>query len=91
MKERTHRASKAMLARRFPNGEWMLDSLSLLRFGLFRWGGGTIVVKDSRGKIRAFFGPISGTRGLAMIFVGTSDLDAFYARMKLRYMEHRFP
>lgn len=44
---------------RFPNGEWMFgygyDSHG------FRVGHGTLVVKDSRGQVRVFFGHVCGT------------------------------
>ena len=49
--------------------------------GLFSRGGGTIVVKDSRGDIRAFFGHVCGPRYLHTFFRDAPDLDRFYARM----------
>ena len=48
-------------AKRFANGEWVLgigrDSHAMM--SEFR-GGGTVVVKDSRGRIRCFFGHVCG-------------------------------
>ena len=46
---------------RFPNGEWVFG------YGIdshgYRVGGGTLVIKDSRGRIRVFFGHVCGTNG----------------------------
>src|SRR5262245_2482643 len=40
---------------RFPNGEWVFGK-SRNSHGIWRRGGGTLVVRDSRGRVRAFFG-----------------------------------
>ena len=64
---------------RFENGEWVLgigrDSHALL--SKYR-GGGTVVVKDSRGQIRGFFGHICGSGGLKTYMYRVRSLDEFY-------------
>ena len=44
---------------RFENGEWIFG------YGIdshgFAFGGGTLVIKDSRGRTRVFFGHVCGT------------------------------
>src|SRR5262245_32133670 len=50
-------ATPDMAYKRYPNGEWV--------FGVCRCShryrdGGTIVVKDSKGRVRAFFGHVCG-------------------------------
>jgi hypothetical protein len=41
-------------------------------------GGGTLVVKDSRGNVRAFFGHVCGGDYLDMELRFTKSLDHFY-------------
>lgn len=76
---------------RFPNGECVIG-LAQNSHGLFVRGGGTIVVKDSRGNIRAFFGHVCGPNYLRTFFRDLPDLDHFYVRMKqLKFTEHALP
>src|SRR5262245_10668661 len=44
---------------KFDNGEWLFG-LCRSSHGAWRSGGGTVVVKDSKGQIRAFFGHVCG-------------------------------
>jgi hypothetical protein len=50
--------------------------------GVWRRGGGTLVVRDSRGRVRAFFGHMCGPRYMEWAF-GTQNLslNAFYDRV----------
>lgn len=70
--------------RRFPNGEWVMgvarDSHAPLSLYL---GGGTVVLKDSRGRVRCFLGHVCGPGRLANIegLSGLDSLDAFDARL----------
>lgn len=68
-------------SKRFPNGEWIVgigqsshNSWAILR------GGGTLVVKDSRGQVRAFFGHICGPAGFQWTVQTATNLDEFYSR-----------
>ncbi len=71
----------------FSNGEWVIGT-DKNSHGLFARGGGTIVVKDSRGQIRAFFGHVCGPHYLQTFFRDITDLDRFYARMnQFRFTE----
>ncbi len=77
---------------RFPNGEWVFGK-SQDSHGVWRRGGGTLVVRDSRGRVRAFFGHMCGSRYMAWAF-GTDNpsLDAFYDRVvRDGKVEHTFP
>jgi len=67
-------------AHRFPNREWVfgygIDSHALTRVG-----GGTLVVKDSHGRVRCFFGHVCGNRGTCFVFDGArqaKSVDDFY-------------
>lgn len=75
---------------RFPNGEWVIG-LAQNSHGLFVRGGGSRVVKDSRGSVRAFFGHVCGPHYLQTFFRETPSLEGFYARLKhLDFTEHAF-
>lgn len=77
---------------RFPTGEWVFGK-SQDSHGIWRRGGGTLVVRDSRGRVRAFFGHMCGPRYMADAF-GTANpsLDAFYRRVvEDRKVEYLFP
>jgi hypothetical protein len=62
---------------RFPDGEWVFG-LSQNSHGLWEKGGGTLVVKDSRGRIRTFFGHVCGPNYLKGLATHTKNLDEFY-------------
>jgi hypothetical protein len=66
--------------RRFPNGEWAFgfcrDSHRLIQ------GAGTLVVKDSRGEARAFFGHVCGPDFLEGMLIHSKSLDEFYNRLR---------
>jgi hypothetical protein len=69
-------------SKRFANGEWVLgigrdshDWMSKYR------GGGTVVVKDSRGRVRCFFGHVCGPDGHAAYMDRARSLDDFYRNL----------
>jgi hypothetical protein len=68
-------------ARRFENGEWAFgicsDSHSSHR-------GGTIMVKDSTGQVRAFFGHVCGEYFLESALRMAKSLDDFYGSEAMR-------
>jgi hypothetical protein len=74
-------AVPAIPGRRFDNGEWAFgfcqDSHRQLRFTS---SGGTLVVKDSRGAVRAFFGHVCGPQFLQDQLDRAKSLDDFYDR-----------
>jgi hypothetical protein len=80
-----------VVTKRFDNGEWL--------FGIGRdshWyrDGGTIVVKDSTGKIRAFFGHVCGPTFLEAHLGRPKSLEEFYNPKGWRMMvnqEYHFP
>jgi hypothetical protein len=79
----------AIAAKRFANGEWI--------FGVCKNShryrdGGTIVVKDSRGNVRAFFGHVCGDLMLSHGFQQAQSLDEFYgAEWWQGFTEYSFP
>jgi hypothetical protein len=76
---------------RFPDGEWVVG-LSANSHGIWVRGGGTVVVKDSRGQVRAFFGHVCGSGMLKGAFGSTKSLDEFYKQLEGSgtFVEHRF-
>jgi hypothetical protein len=77
---------------RFQNGEWAFGK-SQDSHGVWRRGGGTMVVRDSRGRVRAFFGHMCGARCMEDAFGrNIPSLDAFYQRVVADgKVEHTFP
>jgi hypothetical protein len=76
--------------KRFANGEWV--------FGLcrdshgYQKGRGTLVVKDSRGDTRIFFGHVCGPRYLESELSRLQSLDEFYQRLQIcSVKEHEKP
>ena len=60
--------------------------------GAWRRGGGTVVVKDSKGQVRAFFGHVCGAGNLGAAWEQWS-LEDFYKKTlgEGRFVEHHFP
>ena len=74
----------------FDNGQWAFG-LAQNSHGAWLRGNGTIVVKDSQGNTRAFFGHVCGPSWLKRSLSNNTDLDAFYAKLKDRdFVEHDF-
>lgn len=75
-------ADREYAAKRFKNGEWVLgvgrDSHALMAKYC---GGGTVVVKDSRGQVRCFFGHVCGSGGHEGYMSQAGTLDEFYTRL----------
>ncbi len=63
--------------KRFADGDWVFG-LCRDSHGRFKQGGGTLVVKDSRGKVRAFFGHVCGWLALETMLREQKSLDEFY-------------
>jgi hypothetical protein len=62
---------------KFPNGEWVFG-YGINSHGI-RLGRGTLVVKDSRGQVRIFFGHICGENGGVFLSRDSvKTLDDFY-------------
>lgn len=69
---------------RFPNGEWVMGIARDSHASLSRYrGGGTVVMKDSRGRVRCFFGHVCGSGRIDTIegMRGVDSLDDFDARL----------
>jgi hypothetical protein len=85
-------ADPEVVVLRFPNGEWVFGK-SQNSHGCWRRGGGTLVVRDSRGRVRAFFGHICGPRYMQDAYGRDNpSLDAFYGRvLEYNKIEYTFP
>lgn len=74
-------------SRTFPNGEWL--------YGVFedshssKFFGGTIVIRDSKGRIRCFFGHVCGGHYLTLLSLSSEakTLDDFYKLDLRRFKE----
>lgn len=76
---------------KFPNGDWLIGR-SRNSHGLWRRGGGTVVIRDSRGDTRVFFGHVCGEKILTWAFGEHSDLSSFYRSVKEHeFTEHHLP
>ena len=80
--------------KRFSNGEWVLgisrDSHGILcRFH----GGGTVVLKDSRGQIHCFFGHVCGPGWLRNSLADTRSVNELYQNLTkdYRFTEYYWP
>jgi hypothetical protein len=68
--------------RKFSNGEWVFG-YGINSHGSRPWRG-TLVVKDSRGQVRIFFGHVCGTNGVAPLMSQgrVQSLDDFYRELR---------
>jgi len=75
----------------FPNGEWVVG-VAKDSYNLFANcnGGGTVVLKDRRGRVRCIFGEVLG-RGNLMEASGAKSLDEFDAAMANHFTEQQWP
>lgn len=73
---------------RFPEGEWVIGH-SKNSHGIWYRGGGTVVVRDSRGQVRAFFGHVCVGNWL-LHFREEENLDRFYYEVQVHLTEYHF-
>jgi hypothetical protein len=74
---------------RFRNGEWLFGCAQNSH-GIWLRGGGTVVVKDSTGRTRAFFGHVCGA-GLPNARDNLPSLDDYYKQLvEMGFTEHFF-
>lgn len=74
------------------NGEWVLGTSVSSHDMYSDWfGGGTVVLKDSRGRVRCFLGHVCGRWDIELKgrYESLDDIDATLA--KCRYTEHPWP
>jgi hypothetical protein len=76
---------------RFTNGGWV-TGVGMSSHGFFCDfnGGGTVVLKDSRGRVRCFFGHVCGNCNLMRANEATS-LDEFDSFLTPHFTEQRWP
>jgi hypothetical protein len=78
---------------RFKNGEWV-TGVAKDSHGLYSdwYGGGTVVMKDSRGRVRCFFGHVCGGLGALEGAAEFDSLDMFDAKLaEQKFAEHPWP
>jgi len=54
-------------------------------------GGGTVVLKDSRGRVRCFFGHVCGNCNLSVASSPSQSLDEFDAQFTTNFTEQKWP
>jgi hypothetical protein len=72
--------NNGITTRRYSNGEWVMGKCQNSHSDAD--GGGTVVLKDSRGEIRIYFGHVCGKGALSALFRGGSDLNSLYEYMR---------
>jgi hypothetical protein len=80
--------------KRFENGEWVLGVSRDSHGWMSKYrGGGTVVVKDSRGQLRCFFGHVCGPGGHEYYMTQARSLDSFYQTLldHNAFTEYRWP
>ncbi len=78
---------------RFTNGEWV-TGVAMDSHGLYsEWfGGGTVVLKDSRGRVRCYFGHVCGGLGALEGASEFDSLDVFDAKLtEQKFAEQEWP
>ena len=84
-------ADPEILVVRCKNGEWAFGR-SKSSHGMWLRGGGTLVVRDSIGRTRAFFGHVCGYHDLGVRWSDPLSLDAYYKGMEeAGFVEHNLP
>ena len=84
-------ADPEIIILRCQNGEWAFGRSSNSH-GMWIRGGGTIVVRDSVGRTRVFFGQVCGRYDLGARGSEPISLDAYYEGMaESRFVEHNLP
>lgn len=77
---------------RFPNGEWVAGVAKDSHALYAQWtGGGTVVLKDSRGRVRCFFGHVCGNCNLYVDTFRLQSLDEFDAQFTAKFAEQKWP
>ncbi len=86
-----HSADPEIIVVRCRNGEWAFGR-SKDSHGMWRRGGGTVVVRDSAGRTRVYFGHVCGGYELGARGSEPLSLDAYYKGMaESGFMEHTLP
>ena len=84
-------ADPEVLVVRCRNGEWAFGR-SKDSHGVWRRGGGTLVVRDSTGRTRAFFGHVCGGNDLGELTTAPATLAAYYDGLAVMwFIEHPLP
>jgi hypothetical protein len=77
--------------KRYADGSWIFGVSYDSHAGL---DGGTVILKESGGKVRAFFGHVCGPDMLADVVSRSSSLAEFHyilSQSQLKFVEHTYP
>lgn len=85
------RADRDIIVLRCENGDWVFGR-SVDSHGTWHRGGGTVVVRDSAGRTRAFFGHVCGGGHFGFgPAIDVTNLENFYTQLKQAgFREHGF-
>lgn len=87
--EAAHKAYPEVVSKRFGNGEWVFG---VSEHSYMNPQGGTIVVKDIRGRVRAFFGQVADMDYLGDLLRHAESLDSLYEMLgRFHCGEYLFP
>lgn len=82
-------ADPEVIVLRFPNGEWAFGRAQSSH-GMWVRGGGTMVIRDSTGRTRAFFGHVCGWGHLSDFSSSLWNLEEYYEHLtKTGFTEHQ--
>src|SRR5262245_52108453 len=90
--EEAQAKNRDVVVLKFDSGEWAFG-LCQSSHGMWKRGGGAVVVKDSKGQVRAFFGHVCGEGMLGATWAKAS-LTAYYHETltcEFGFTEHRLP
>jgi hypothetical protein len=78
-----------VVSKRFADGEWVFG---VCEDSHMNPDGGTVVLKDSRGRLRAFFGHVCGSDFLDDLLQHMGSLDGMYKKLsEWQFGEYLFP
>lgn len=84
-------ANPEVLGVRCKNGEWAFGR-SKTSHGVWHRGGGTLVVRDSTGRVRAFFGHVCGDNDLGARGSEPPSLAVYYGWLaEMQFVEYALP
>lgn len=76
----------------FPNGEWVVG-VAKNSHGMYSQltGGGTVVLRDSRGRVRCFFGHVCGSGRIGQDTPKVDSLDGLDEVLSKKFVEQTWP
>jgi hypothetical protein len=88
--EEAQAKNKDVIVVRFDDGAWVFGRCQSSH-GVWKRGGGTVVVKDSKGRVRAFFGHVCGEGALGARWERYSLATYYHETLSTGFVEHPLP